>query len=136
MPGIRTFAIVCVTSLVAMIAMGPITALTGISLESGRPQLIGIAILFTLFVVFGLSAVALMVKLVLAGHVAAGNADSPLVRSLRKHETGVIVAFWSLIVAGLAIAVPAAILDGEMGPEPAQQLHEWLPIGVSPHSRE
>ncbi|HXC51461.1 MAG TPA: hypothetical protein VN634_11290 [Candidatus Limnocylindrales bacterium] len=127
MPGIRTFAIVCATSLVAMIAMGPITALIGISLESGRPQLVGIAILFTLFVVFGLSAVALMVKLVLSAHVAAGNADSPLVRALRNHETGVIVAFWSLIVVGLALAVPAAILDGAMGPEPARRLHEWLP---------
>jgi hypothetical protein len=127
MPTTRTFAIVCAISLVGMIAMGPVTALLGISLVEGRAQIVGIAVLLTLFVVFGLSAIALMVKLVLAGHVQVGNADVGVVRAMRSHETGIIVSFWAVILLGMTIAIPAAILDGAFGPEAAESVRALLP---------
>ena len=58
------------------------------------------------------SAVPLMVRLVLGFQVALGNANRPVIRSLIARQRVIVFILWSLIALGLAIAVPAAILDG------------------------
>lgn len=54
--------------------------------------------------------------LFLAGQRYIGNAAHPLVRTLAEHETFVVVAFWSMGLIDLAIAMPVAIKDGFFGP--------------------
>jgi hypothetical protein len=53
-----------------------------------------------------------MVKATIAAQIAAGNAEQPLIKFFAANETRIILIMWGLIVAGLAIAVPAAINDG------------------------
>jgi hypothetical protein len=52
---------------------------------------------------------------------------SGLVQAMRSHETAIIVSFWTVILLGMAIAIPAAILDGAFGPEAAESVRALLP---------
>ncbi len=60
----------------------------------------------------GLSFIPLMVKFVLQGQVWAGNQDRPFIKTMIEHQTTIIWVIWGLIVAGLVVAIPAAIKDG------------------------
>jgi hypothetical protein len=40
------------------------------------------------------------------------------VRAVIAYETRIIIVFWLLITAGLAIAIPAAIMDGFFDGDP------------------
>ena len=83
-------------------------------------------VFFTLFLAIGFSAIPLMVKLVLAGQVRIGNADRPLIRTLIAHQGAIIWAMWAVILAGLALAVPAAIDDGFFGESAARQFRALM----------
>lgn len=67
---------------------------------------------FALTLALFLSAVPLMVKLVLGPQVRFGNAGSAPVRALIARERTIILAIWGLALAGLVVALPAAIQDG------------------------
>jgi hypothetical protein len=58
------------------------------------------------------SAVPLIVLIVLQFQVAAGNANRPIIRSLVTYQRAIVFVMWGLMAAGLALAVPAAILGG------------------------
>ena len=58
------------------------------------------------------SAVPVMVKLVLGFHVALGNAGRPVIGGLIAHERTIVFVLWALLALGLAVSLPAAIIDG------------------------
>ena len=67
---------------------------------------------FLLFLGIGFSAIPVMVKLVLAGHVALGNASRAPVQALARWQNIVIWVMWGLAAAGLVVALPTMIRDG------------------------
>ncbi len=87
-------------------------------------------VVFTLFLVMGFSGLALMLRLFVAGQRKIGNEAHPLVRLLAEHDTAVMLGFFALCVAGLALAIPAAIKDGFFGPD-AQRWMDGLFRGRS-----
>jgi hypothetical protein len=91
----------------------------GILADSSAMQLGARVIFFSLFLAFGYSCIPLMVKIVLAGQIKVGNGEQPLVRAMVAREAHIVIVFWLLITAGLAIAIPAAIMDGFFDSDPA-----------------
>ena len=75
-----------------------------------------------LVVALALAFVPVMVKLVIAFQLRAGNGDLALVRSVATRQKAVIWVLWILMLAGLAVALPAMIRDGffSAGPAPAE----------------
>jgi len=71
---------------------------------------------FVAFVIVGLGAVPLVLRLFLAGQRWIGNGGHPLVRTLDAHQMLVVAGVWSMGVVGLGIAMPFAIRDGFFGP--------------------
>jgi hypothetical protein len=67
---------------------------------------------FLLFLGIGFSAIPVMVKLVLAGHVAIGNASRAPIQALARWQNIVIWAMWGLSAAGLVVALPTMIRSG------------------------
>lgn len=63
------------------------------------------------FVVLAVAIPPLALRAFLAGQVAIGNAASPLVAFLLRQETNVVRAFWVLMAAGVAIALPAILRE-------------------------
>src|SRR5688572_29568529 len=93
-------------------------------------ELPGKVVVFTLFLVMGFSGIALMLRLFVAGQKKIGNEAHPLVRLLAEHDTAVMLGFFAICVAGLALATPAAINDGFFGPD-AQRWMDGLFRGRS-----
>ena len=129
MPSMRTWALLFAGALLATVLLGSV----GKVLESGRAvdqraalQLPAMIVFFALFVIMGFSGLALMIKLLVAGQRWMGNEAHPFVRFLTAHETGIILGFFALCVAGLAIAIPAAISDGSFGRDAQARLARWL----------
>jgi hypothetical protein len=81
---------------------------------------------FAMFVLAGLGAVPLMLRLFLAGQRWIGNGAHPAVRMLDAHQTLIVVGFWSMCLVGLAIAMPFAIKDGFFGPAAGAWLETLL----------
>jgi hypothetical protein len=105
---------------IVIIAMvGNILHDQGVLADGSAMQMIAKIVFFSLFLVFGYSCIPLMVKFVLSGQQKIGNADVPLVRAMVAREARIIIVFWLLITAGLAIAIPAAIMDGFFDSDPA-----------------
>jgi hypothetical protein len=126
---IRTWAFIFGGALLATMLLASL----GKMLEGSRTvdqraalQLPAMIVFFTLFVVMGFSGLALMIKLLVAGQRWLGNEAHPLVRFLTAHETGIILGFFALCLAGLVIAVPAAISDGFFGPDAQRWLTRWF----------
>jgi hypothetical protein len=74
-------------------------------------RLVSLVVFLGLAVALAFSAIPLM-QLVLGFQVRIGNANRPVIRSLIARQRVIVFVLWSLIALGLAIAVPAAILDG------------------------
>jgi hypothetical protein len=83
-------------------------------------------VLFTLFLVMGFSGLALMIRVFVAAQRRIGHAEHPIVRLLAQHDTAIILGLFALCVAGLAIAVPAAISDGFFGQDAQRWLEGWF----------
>jgi hypothetical protein len=75
------------------------------------PFMIGYMILF---LAFGLSAIPVMVMAVLRGQAKIG--DGAPFAPLARHQNKIIWAMWILILAGIAIALPAMIQSGFFTP--------------------
>jgi hypothetical protein len=119
---LKTHAIITGGLFAAMIVMAMVGGAlhdNGYIADSSNSQLAAKIIFFTLFLAFGFSAIPLMVKLVLAGQTAIGNADVGVVRHVAAHETRIVIMLWVLIGLGLAIAIPAAIHDGFFDSSPS-----------------
>jgi len=122
---LKVYAIITGALFAAIIVMaiaGNVLHDQGLLPDNSGSQVAARVIFFGLFLAFGYSTIPLMVKLVLAGQDKIGNADVGIVRTLAAHQTGVIVAFWTLITLGLAIAIPAAIQDGFFDADPAAEI--------------
>jgi len=75
-------------------------------------QIVALVLVFGLCAGLAFSAAPLMVLTVLRFQVKIGNANRPVIRTLIAHQRVIVFAMWGLMVAGLLLAVPAAILDG------------------------
>ena len=109
-------------TIVAMAAVGNVLHNRGWLPDSSANRFAAQVILLGLFLVFGFSCIPLMLKLFIAGQMAIGNGDVGIIRAVAAHQTGIIFCFWQFLGLGLAIAIPAAIQDGFLGPVPAAAL--------------
>jgi hypothetical protein len=103
---------VAVGSFLLMVAssiVGTALEAKGVVLPSGVTQNVVRAFFFGLFLLFGLSVIPLMVHGVIAVQVRLGNGEVPLVKLLRAHETGIVLAMWAMILLGLLIALPVML---------------------------
>jgi len=98
--------------IVAFAIVGNVLHDAGVLRDGCMAQRAAMVVFFGLFLGFGYAAIPLMVKLVLRGQTAFGNADVSLVRAAMARERTIIFVLWGLITLGLAIAVPAAIMGG------------------------
>jgi len=122
MPSLRTWSWICAGSFGALLAIGwggSILQATGAIRDAGAFKIPIIVAMVSLLVVFAVSAIPVMVKLVLGFQRAVGNENVPAVKAALKRENVFIWAIWGLILAGSAVAIPAAILNGAFGDRPA-----------------
>jgi hypothetical protein len=125
---LRTHAIISGSLFAAMILF----AVAGNLLTGGRPLkdptlMLGAKILiFGLFLVFGFSLIPLMLKLFLAAQVRIGNGELGPIKTLMAHQTAVIWVIWGMFIAGMALAIPAAIDNDFFGPDAAQSFRALL----------
>ena len=91
-----------------------VALLDALDLIPARPgiRLVSVVVFVGLSIALTFSAIPLMVQLVLGFQVRIGNANRPVIRALIARQRVIVFVLWSLIALGLAIAVPAAILDG------------------------
>lgn len=109
---VRTWGIVAATSLTVMVAasiVGRVLEARGSASPSVKITIIVIAV--GAFVVLALAIPPLALRAFLAGQVSIGNTESPLVAFLLRQETNVVRAFWVLMAAGVAIALPAILRE-------------------------
>jgi hypothetical protein len=109
-------------TIVAMAAVGNVLHDQGWLPDSSANQFAAQVIFVGLFLVFGFSCIPLMLKLFIAGQMAIGNGDVGVIRAVAAHQSGIVIGFWLFLGLGLAIAIPAAIQDGFLGPVPAAAL--------------
>jgi hypothetical protein len=125
---LRTHAIISGSLLAALILF----AVLGNLVNGGRPPkdpalLMGARILFFgLFLALAFSLIPLMLKVFLAAQVKIGNGEIGLIKTLAAHQAAVVWVVWGLLIAGLAIALPAAVHDNFFGPEAARSLRALL----------
>lgn len=116
MLSLRAHAIICASLFGALLVIGwggNILQATGVlPADPGRLKIPLIVLMLGLTAAFAFSAIPVMVKLVLGFQRQIGNESVPVVRSVLKAETTIIWVIWGLMAAGLAIAVPAAIVSG------------------------
>jgi hypothetical protein len=102
----RAHVWICVGLLIALFGIpivGNIVQAAGTATLPRAVQLPLMIFYFGLFVAFGLSAIPVMVMTV----ARRQNLDL-----LKRSETAIIWIMWGLILAGLAVALPAMIADG------------------------
>jgi hypothetical protein len=110
---LRTHAIICgalFALLIGIPMLGNALQAAGMRPPSGRYQLAFMIFYFGLFLAFGLSAIPVMVKAVLRGQAKIG--DGAPFEGLVRHQDKIIWAMWILILAGIVVAIPAAIRGG------------------------
>jgi len=125
MLSLRAHAIICGALFVALIGLsiiGTVLQRMGVAPLTGSSRYVALALYFGLFVAFGLSTIPVIVKLVLSAQVRVGNQDVAAVAAAIRHQNTIIWSLWGVIVAGLAIAIPAAIAGGMFGDAPARAL--------------
>jgi uncharacterized membrane protein YGL010W len=108
----RAHVFICVALfalLVGIPILGNIVQALGVTPHPGGALLAFQVFYFALFLAFGLSAIPVMVMIVLRGQ--SGVTAEPIAAMVRN-QTRIIWALWILILAGAAIAIPAAIQGG------------------------
>lgn len=121
MLSLRAHAWICAGLFAALFAipiLGNIWAATGGAMPKAL-QLPFLIAYLGLFVAFGLSAIPVMVKLVLRAQEKLGNANEPLVAALIRNQNAIVWGMWLLILAGLAVALPAMIQAGFFAAPPS-----------------
>lgn len=122
---LRTHVIICgalFAALIGIAIVGNVLERAGVSPPSGAARTIAFACYFALFVAFALSTIPVIVKLVLAGQVQLGNQDVAAIAGIIKRQSTIIWSLWGLMLAGLVVAVPAAIAGGMFGDAPQRAL--------------
>jgi hypothetical protein len=115
MLSLRAHALITGGLFVALIVLGWVgNLIEALDLIPSGPgiRLVSLVIFLGLAVALGFSTIPLMVQLVFGFQVRIGNANRPVIRSLIARQRVIVFVLWSLIALGLAVAVPAAILDG------------------------
>jgi hypothetical protein len=124
---LRTHALICVglfALLIGIPIVGNSLQAAGMAPPKGNYQLAFMIFYFGLFIAAGLSAIPVMVKAVLRGHERMGNANAPLIAPMIRNQNRIIWGMWILILAGLIVAIPAAIQDGFFAPQAAEGADE------------
>jgi hypothetical protein len=117
MLSLRAHAIICGAIFALIVALAIIGDLvSGAVKNPDRYRSTAMAVFFSLTIALALSAVPVIVKAVLAGQMRAGNADQPVIRALAAHQNAIIWIAWTLMLLGLAAAIPAAVRDGFFTP--------------------
>jgi hypothetical protein len=125
---LRTHAVISGALFAALILL----AVLGNLLNGGRPLkdpvlMMGARILFFgLFLALAFSLIPLMLKIFLAAQVKIGNGELGLIKALAAHQAAVVWVVWGIFIAGLAIALPAAINDNFLGPDAARSFRALL----------
>ncbi len=112
---LRTHAIITAVifaTIVGLAMLGNAIEASGAVLASPAVRRASMITFLALAVALMFSAVPLMVKLVLGFQSAIGNAGRPVVARWIARERAIIFVLWALLALGLAVAVPAAIIDG------------------------
>ncbi|MEP6731843.1 MAG: hypothetical protein ABJE10_14445 [bacterium] len=125
MLSLRTHAIICgalFASLIGIAILGNMLERAGMSPPTGAARVVALACYFALFVTFGLSTIPVIVKLVLAGQPYASTQNVALVAMEARRQKTIIWTLWGLMVAGLVVAVPAAVFGGMFGDGPRHAL--------------
>ena len=116
MLSLRAHVWICVGLLLALIVipiLGNAWAASGGVMPDGL-KLPFMIFYLALFVAFGLSAIPVMVKVVLGRQQA--NADIEPIGMLIRNQDRIVWAMWIVILAGLAVALPAMIHAGFFAP--------------------
>lgn len=119
---LKTHAIISGAFFAALILF----AILGNVVTGGRPLkdpalMLGAKVLiFGLFLAFGFSLIPLMLKIFLAAQVKIGNGEVGIIKTLASHQTAAVWIIWGLFIAGMAVAIPAAINDDFFGPDAAK----------------
>ncbi|HXL99914.1 MAG TPA: hypothetical protein VN932_08275 [Rhizomicrobium sp.] len=120
MLSLRAHVIICASLFAAMLIIGwggSILQAEGVlPADPGRLKVPMMILMFGLVAAFAFSAIPVMVKLVLGAQRQTGNAGAPAVKAALKAERTIIWVLWGLMLAGLAIGVPAAITGGLFDP--------------------
>jgi hypothetical protein len=119
---LRTHAIIfgALFALVVGIAiLGNVLEAEGVVLATPAAQRTMQIVFFSLVIALALAAVPVMVKAVIAAQIVAGNGEQPLIKFVVANQVRIIAVMWALMIAGLALAIPAAIEDGMFDQAPA-----------------
>jgi len=112
----RIFIIIFASSFGLLIAgaiIGNILESNGTLEEFGPDGITAVKLLyFALFCILCFSLVPLLIKYFISGQIYIGNRELFLIKWIQTHEKGIIYGFWTMLVIGLCIGVPAAIKDG------------------------
>ena len=115
MLSLRTHAIIfgaLLALIIGIASIGNALEAAGTLPPSPTLQLIMRIVFFGLVIALALSGVPVMVKSVIAAQVKADNVEHPMVKAAIVNQDRIIIAMWLLMIAGMAIAIPAAIQDG------------------------
>ena len=124
---LRTHVIICgalFAALIGLAIIGNALERAGVTPPSGAGRDVAVVGYFALFVAFGLSAIPVIVKVVLSAQEQAGNQNLGLVAAAIRHQNAIIWSMWTVMLVGLLIAVPAAVVGGMFGDAPRRALHQ------------
>ncbi len=102
--------------------IGNVLQSAGMAPLSGTTSYLAMFVFFGLFLAFGFSAIPVMVKTVVAAQTRANPAPGVLAR----HQNAIIYTIWGFMIAGCAIAIPAAVIGGMFGDAPRQMVQRAL----------
>jgi len=108
----RAHAIICAVLFALLFGIpiaGNLLQASGVSPHPGGPLLAFQIFYFALFLAFGLSAIPVIVMIVLRGQ---RGVDAAPIAAMIRNQNAIIWTLWILILAGAAVAIPAAIHDG------------------------
>ena len=112
MLSLRAHAIICAALFVLLFGIpivGNVLQASGVSPPPGGPLLAFQIFYFALFLAFGLSAIPVIVMVVLRGQ---RGVDAAPIAAMIRNQNVIIWTLWILILAGAAVAIPAAVHDG------------------------
>lgn len=94
---------------VVLAIVGKILESRGLATPAVKTGFIAAAV--AAFIVICVSVPPLAVRLFLAGQVAVGNGEVPVIVFMQRHETTIVRGMWVFMAAGAAIALPHILRD-------------------------
>jgi hypothetical protein len=117
MPSTRSFSTLCGGSFALLLIVGwggNILQASGVVRDPGALKYPFLIVMIGLLAVFAISAIPLMVWAVLGFQRSIGNENVAVVRTALRGQNIIAFVLWGLMAAGLAIAIPAAIMNGAL----------------------